>query len=133
MQALRFLYEKKELTVKQVVEVFDNYEKDSANAGELAEMSKGLNFKHTLADSEEKCIFGDWAEANNKINFTKGFVALTGGYDEAVVIAYKALSMILAKFPTGKTGEMQTFTYKRKKFWVKLEGDYIVFLLPTEY
>ena len=40
--------------------MFDNYEKDSANARELAEMSKGLNFKHTLADSEEKCIIGDY-------------------------------------------------------------------------
>ena len=41
--------------------------------------------------------------------------------------------MIFEKVPSGRTGYMQVFTYKRKRFWLVYENECIVYLLPEEY
>lgn len=71
------------------------------------------------------------ATAKNNLFFKQSVTDLLGS--ACLWVAYECISQILEKAEEGITDYMQVFTYKRKKFWVILENDYVLFLLPEDY
>lgn len=126
MTELNKLYNKKDISITEALKEF-------AAMPVNAEADKALNFKYKKDETEHDTIFEDFCKAKNTLRLTHGFVGLFSGGDECTYVCYKALSMIFKKVPSGRTGYMQVFTYKRKKFWLVLEDEHIVFLLPEEY
>lgn len=91
-----------------------------------------LTGKLWLKDQEES---GNCNYAGVKICMTRGFKEIFGA--EAERIGFTSLAMILERYPNN-ADYLQVFEYHRKdneviKFWCINDGDYITFLLPSEY
>ena len=138
--AVRTIYQMKDMPLPMACDMYDilvdSLEPESKDV--YNKMVATINFKPQI--SKEECIFENWNETVNDLNFTGSFVDMfkTSADDpwpiEALWIAYYCLKCILACCDeNGEAGELQVFFRNRKKFWVKTEGKRVVFLLPKDY
>lgn len=132
---VRAVYEMKDTPLPIAVDMYkiivDSIEEEFQAAYE--EMIKPLTYDFRASDTEEKCVFEEWSEAMNDLYFTKGYTSLFEEPIYALWIAYEALTLIFELKPDGKTGDVQVFYYKRKKFWCVCESGHVVFFTPEEY
>ena len=92
-----------------------------------------LSYDFMASDSEEKCAYTDWGEANNQFGFSAGYINIFEETPEyAAWIAYEALIMIFSLYPDHNAGYMQSFAWKERRFLVCCEGKRVTFFTPNE-
>ncbi len=120
------LYNNKDISLTEAVSLYQQIYKPSM-PDEIQEAFSKLKHWKPTHEADENWL----TTAKNNLFFKQSCTDLFGA--ASLWIAYECISQILEKAEEGITDYMQVFTYKRKKFWVILENDYVVFLLPEDY
>ena len=122
------LYEQNELPLTEAIDIYIQSYKPLLSAVEQKEYDKRLRLRAPTHEDDF-----DWKCLKNRIHITPAFVNLFHKPEIVLWACYETLAKILASSDNGITDSMGICTYKAKKFYIKAENDYIVFLMPEDY
>lgn len=128
MAIIQILYQEKEMPAYDAVKLYKESFRATLTPVDIKEFKKSL--KHTPPTLEDTT---DWTLLKNKLLFTKSYISNFHTPELTVWIAYECLLEIFNGSDNGITDAMQVFHYRRHQFWVKAEGNHIVFLNPEDY
>ena len=125
---IKTLYEQKELPLTAAIDLYRQNYKPLLSAVNEKELDKRLRLRAPTHEDDF-----DWKCLKNKIYTTPAFVDIFHKPEIVLWACYETLAQILAKSNNGITDSMGICTYNRKKFYIKAEKDYAVFMLPQDY